>query len=97
MFFARDDYDFFWGGKEDMKPGGGAYTIWSRQEGGGQGENKDRNETPVLGSFKFNCLVPYAFYIPSPIMPSIYTPPTIIPSIYILSNLMPSINLLCET
>ena len=100
MFCARDNYVvvFFWGGGEQyLKPGaGGAYAIWSRQEGG-RGENKARNETPVLGSFKFNCLVPYAFYIPSPIMPSIYTPPTIIPSIYILSNLMPSINLLCET
>ena len=49
---------FFGGGEEYMKlGGGGAYAIWSRQEGG-RGENKARNETPVLGSFKFNCLVP---------------------------------------
>ena len=51
----------FWGGggEEYMKlGGGGTYTIWSRQEGG-RVENKARNEMPVLGSFKFNCLVPY--------------------------------------
>ena len=80
-----------------MKPGRVGHTLYGADKRGGRGENKARNETPVLGSFKLNCLVPYAFYIPSPIMPSIYTPPTIIPSIYILSNLMPSINLLCET
>ena len=36
MFCARDDYGFFFGGGVGyMKPGGGgAYTIWSRQEGG---------------------------------------------------------------
>ena len=50
------------GGEEYMKlGGGGAYAIWSRQEGGGQGENKARNETPVLGLFKFNCLVPKGY------------------------------------
>ena len=41
-----------------MKPGGGGHTLYGADKRG-RGENKARNETPVLGSFKFNCLVPY--------------------------------------
>ena len=44
-------------GKEYMKLGGGGIHYMEPTRGGA-GENKARNETPVLGSFKFNCLVP---------------------------------------
>ena len=47
------------GGEEYMKLGGGGHTLYGADKRGGRGENKARNETPVLGSFKFNCLVPY--------------------------------------
>ena len=41
--------------------GGGGIRYMEPTRGGGRDENKARNETPVLGSFKFNCLVPYVF------------------------------------
>ena len=46
-------------GEEYMKP----YTLpfphlYGADKRGGRGENKARNEMPILGSFKFNCLVP---------------------------------------
>ena len=44
-----------------MKLGGGGHTLYGADKRGRRGENKARNETPVLGSFKFNCLVPYVF------------------------------------
>ena len=59
IFCVRDIFLIFvWGGGvyEARRRGGIRYmepTI-----GGGGGENKARNETPILGSFKFNCLVP---------------------------------------
>ena len=42
-----------------MKPGGGGHTLYGANKKGGRGENKTRNETPILASFKFICLFPY--------------------------------------
>ena len=40
-----------------MKPGGG-HTLYGTDKKEERGKNKARNEMPILGSFKFNCLVP---------------------------------------
>ena len=42
----------------------GGHTLYGADKRGGRGENKAKNETSVLGSFKFNCLVPYSFTNP---------------------------------
>ena len=38
---------------------GGGHMIYGADKRGRLGENKARNEMSIVGSLKFNCLVPY--------------------------------------